>query len=46
MRALENKTLTGTGWIVPLLLSAEIPTACLDLLRMLAEVREIGEFLA
>eukprot|EP00439_Symbiodinium_sp_Y106_P023299 s5158_g2.t2 len=27
-----------TGWIVPLLLSAEIPTACLDLLRMLAEV--------
>jgi len=28
----------GTGWIVPLLLSAEIPTACLDLLRMLAEV--------
>ncbi|CAE7761259.1 mogat2-a, partial [Symbiodinium pilosum] len=28
----------GTGWIVPLLFSAEIPTACLDMLRMLAEV--------
>ncbi|CAE7251099.1 mogat2-a [Symbiodinium natans] len=28
----------GTGWIMPLLFSAEIPTACLDILRMLAEV--------
>lgn len=27
----------GVAWIVPLLFSAEIPTACLDVLRMLAE---------